>query len=333
MKRKRKYFLFFAVILSSIEVLLRFVNFRFEPNAEFGYPHPADFSELRYHPELFWTLNPSEIGVNSWGFPGEEIVTPKPKDVFRLLFLGDSIMQAGYPRWVESCLREAGFQNIEAVTLAVNGYSSYQGRVLADNFGLLLEPDLVILQFGWNDQWLAYGDPDVEKVFPRPHPVSITFHKVYDRVRILQGLAWLWAGLTKYPVNQRITEVRVPQDDYRENLRHIQQIFEDNNIPVYFVTAPSTHSAFGVPEEIIAGGFAVDSESVTSLNQTYNQIVREGTPKEKLVDFARDFSSASLDELDKWFNDDGFHPTELGSIEMGQRICEIILPAMPTSTE
>ena len=307
-------FVFASVFTLFFEILLRLINFRFGPDTEFGYPRPVDFSQLRYDPELFWTLNLDDESVNSWGFPGDEIVLPKPKGVYRILFLGDSIMQAGYPEQVKQCLQEAGFSNIEAIPLVINGYSSYQGRILAEKYGLRIEPDLVVVQFGWNDHWLAYGEPDAEKVFPPPHPLSIpfhTFHKVYDRVRVLQALGWAWEALLGQG-NHQSGEVRVPLAQYRENLDRIRTLFEGENIPVFFATAPSAHTQWGVPDEIIQRGFAKDTESVIQLHQEYNEMVREVAGEVRLLDLDTEFESFSADELRKLFQEDGIHPTAEG---------------------
>ncbi len=50
------------------------------------------------------------------------------------------------------------------MTLALSGYSSHQGRVLAELYGETLEPDLAVIYFGWNDHWRAYQTIDSQKV-------------------------------------------------------------------------------------------------------------------------------------------------------------------------
>ncbi|NUM46623.1 MAG: SGNH/GDSL hydrolase family protein, partial [Anaerolineales bacterium] len=187
--------LLFLVLLAGLEGVLRANNFRYEPDAEFSFPRPSDFAEVRYDPDLFWTLNPDDPGVNARGFWGEALPGAKAEGAYRMLFIGDSIMEAGYPAEVEACLHAAGFAGAEAISLAVRGYSSYQGLVVAEKYGALLEPDLVVVQFGWNDHWLAFGKPDAEKSFAPPPEWSLRVHRVYDRVRVLQGVGWVWGVL------------------------------------------------------------------------------------------------------------------------------------------
>ena len=105
---------------------------------------PAPRSE-----ELFWRLPPNQDGANSLGFRGPEWVTPKPTEVYRLMFLGDSVARA-YPGIVELLLNadRPGPGRVEMLNLSVEGYSSHQGRILTDRFGAILEPDLVIVSYG-----------------------------------------------------------------------------------------------------------------------------------------------------------------------------------------
>ena len=113
------------------ELALRVVGFRGEAGIQFGYPRPQEFVAFDPDARLFWKLRSSNRNVNSLGFPGKEVVVPKPDHRYRVLFLGDSCTQQGYPDIVEILQnggREALTRQIESITLAVSGYSSHQGR-------------------------------------------------------------------------------------------------------------------------------------------------------------------------------------------------------------
>ncbi len=313
-----------SLFLLLLEVILRRIHFRFEPETEFAYPRPGDFSQLRYDPVVFWTLAPSQPGVNSWGFRGDEIVTPKPDGAYRILFLGDSIMQTGYPYLVEQCLHQTGFPNAETILLAVNGYSSYQGRVLAEKYGGILEPDLVVLQFGWNDHWLAYGKPDAEKVLLFPNSTKPLWLKAVERIHIYQGLVWISAWLTGQDVNRVTGAVRVPSEQYRENLTVIRQMFEAKNVPVVLVTAPSGLGLLGVPQQTITGGFALSAENAIQLHTQYNEIVREVAGNGWMVDLEKRYAELSKEDLAHLFQEDNIHPSNNGSQEIAQQVCALI---------
>ncbi|GAB4580341.1 MAG: SGNH/GDSL hydrolase family protein [Anaerolineales bacterium] len=324
-KKLRPYIfsLLFAVFLIGLEFLLREVDFRYEPDAEFSFPRPADFAQVRYHPDLFWTLNPDDPGVNDRGFLGEEVVVEKPVGVYRILFIGDSIMEAGYPREVGACLHDGGEANIEAITLAVKGYSSYQGKKVAEQFGQPLNPDLVVVQFGWNDHWLAFGEPDAEKSFSSPPAWRLAIHHVYDRVRVLQVLGWVW-GVGLGQGNVVTDQLRVPVEAYRSNLIEISTLFAQDEVPVIFVTAPTSHEQLGVPEELIQRRFAAEPNSVRDLHQVYNQITRE-VAGENLVDVAREFAAMGAEDIRPYFQQDGVHPTRAGTQKIAELVCEKVI--------
>lgn len=312
------------LLLFASEILLRVTNFRYEWDAEFAYPRPADFANLRYDPDLFWTLNPDDPDVNTWGFRGDEITVEKTTDAYRILIIGDSITEAGYPREVEKCLHTAGFTQVEVLPLAAGGYSSYQGRVIAEKYGLLLSPDLVIVQFGWNDHWRAVGEPDAEKTFPAPSVGIRAFHRVYDRVRVLQALGWVW-GVGMGQGNTWSDQVRVPLEAYVANLTAIRALFEQENIPVRFVTAPSAQALVGVPADLIQRGFATSAESVIQLHETYNARVRT---MPGVIDLAAEIEKLGAGKR-ALFQLDGIHPTPAGTEVFGQVVCDEIKLSLP----
>src|SRR6185503_10239350 len=83
------------------ELALRVVGFRGEAGIQFGYPRPQEFVAFDPDARLFWKLRSSNRNVNSLGFPGKEVAVPKPDHRYRVLFLGDSCTQQGYPDIVE----------------------------------------------------------------------------------------------------------------------------------------------------------------------------------------------------------------------------------------
>jgi lysophospholipase L1-like esterase len=321
-----------GLFLSLTEIVLRLIHFHYEPDLEFSYPRPGDFSQLRYDPDVFWTLDPAQPDVNEWGFPGDEILIPKRKGEFRILFLGDSVMQAGYPALVEGCFQQRGYSQVKAVSLAIYGYSSYQGRVLAEKYGEMLEPDLVVVEFGWNDHWLAYGEPDAEKQFHPLSPTKLLWHKALARSRLLQGLAWMETHLTEGKKNPLPGGVRVSAEQYRENLTRIREIFEGKNIPVVFITAPSGWARLGAPEEIFARGFATHAESVTVLHAQYNQIVRETGGEGYVLDLEKQIQGSSAEQLAQFFETDHIHPSKSGSQEIAQWVCAFIQSLAPVQS-
>ena len=127
---------------------------------------------IKTHPTRFWEYRPGWVrrhrgvtyNINAHGLRGPLVPFEKEPGERRILFLGDSCTQQGYPAEVATLLTETGGgegPDFDSVTLAVAGYSSFQGRVIAERLAGGLEGDLALVYFGWNDHWLANGAPDV----------------------------------------------------------------------------------------------------------------------------------------------------------------------------
>ncbi len=128
---------------------------------------------FRYHPRLFWTLQPDlDLSLIPWadrttpdGFRGVEAVAPKG-EATRVVCLGDSCTYGfGVPHdaaWPAVLARNAG---LDVVNAGVPGYSSHQGVILWDERGSALDADVVTIQFGANDSnsWSNPFVPDDEQ--------------------------------------------------------------------------------------------------------------------------------------------------------------------------
>jgi lysophospholipase L1-like esterase len=305
------------------ELALRVTGFRGEAGIQFGYPRPQEFVAFDADPRLFWKLRSSNRNVNSLGFPGHEIAIPKPKDRYRIMFLGDSCTQQGYPDIVEVLMNESNGRRIESITLAVSGYSSYQGRVLADMYGERLEPDLAVVYFGWNDHWQAYQAVDSRRVAPESPSAWTKRLAFFQQSRLLQGLEGLFASVKG--ANKPLGEVRVPKAQYQDNLQTIRGIFEKRNVPVVFISAPTSHYRLGVPDYLVEQHFVPDKPFSVSMHRSYNEIVREvaaGAPGSYLLDLEREFESRG--DLDAIFLRDGIHFTQAGLALVARRVSEFL---------
>jgi lysophospholipase L1-like esterase len=307
------------------EVALRVAGFRGEAGIQFGFPRPEDF--VRFDPDerLFWKLRSSDPNVNSFGFPGKEIVTPKPDHRYRVLFLGDSCTKQGYPDIVELLLNggnDTTARRFESITLAISGYSSYQGRVLAELYGERFEPDVAVVYFGWNDHWQAHQAIDSQRVAPDSRSPRARRLAFFQRSRLVQELRSLSASLGG--AKELIGEVRVPRVQYRENLLTIQRIFERQNVPVVFITAPTSHYRLGVPDYLVNQNFVADKQSSVTMHRSYNQIVREvaGATGSYLLDLERDFDAR--EDLDAIFTLDGIHFTQAGLALVAKRVSDLL---------
>lgn len=142
--------------------------------------------------ELFWKLTPNiQLPQHSTPFFGlisnsqvlredHEIDSTKDTGEVRILFIGDSCI-FGYllasrdtvVQQVENQLSDHFPEvKVECINAGVPGYSIYQGWRWLQSHGSNLKPDLIVVNFGWNDgvMWDGYSDMDVYNTFQMTLP-------------------------------------------------------------------------------------------------------------------------------------------------------------------
>lgn len=119
--------------------------------------------------------------LNSEGFRGPEHVTPKPDNIYRVLLIGDSVVQSlltpyshSWGKILEKRLQaEAALpapkRTYEVINAGVGGYVSWQALRRLRERGLKYEPDIVLVLVGWNDMLYSYlpfwsQDIDLSKI-------------------------------------------------------------------------------------------------------------------------------------------------------------------------
>jgi len=307
-----------VLLIAIPELGLRSAGFRRVSGVEFGYPSPTDFLELEPDPELFWTLPRDVEGTNSLGFAGPEPQVPKREGSWRALFLGDSCLWQGHPReWpalgVEQLARGSA-RALECVNLSLAGYSSLQGLRVAERYAVGLEPDLVVVSYGWNDHWLARGSVDASKT------IDARFERLFRSSRLVQALVAL-AGAS----GERVLDVpRVSLDEYDANLARIVRLFQARGIPVLLATTPSMHD-LRVPEYLLKHRFGASAADIVRVHAEYVQRTREVARREGalLLDLAADLDGKP--ERESWFLADGIHYTDAGRDVIARRFAQRIV--------
>lgn len=125
-------------------------------------PQPA--SGLTHaHPTRGWALTPNatgvrsdidyrvEVRISSQGLRDVEHSIAADPNVFRVVVLGDSFMEAYQVELRESLPRrledELAPERVEVINLGVGGYGTLQESLALDEQGLRFDPDLVVLAF------------------------------------------------------------------------------------------------------------------------------------------------------------------------------------------
>lgn len=292
------------------ELGLRAAGFRHVSGVQFGYPRPQEFWELVPDERLFWKLPPSAAGertglpVNSLGFLGPEPLESVPAGALRLVVLGDSCSQQGWPESYPDLLAaELATRGValDLVNLSMSGYSTHQGRVLAESELPVLAPDLVLVWYGWNDHWQAYGAPDAGK------RGSLRRERLYRSSRLLQALQRLSEAVGRPAGAPRIEATRVPLDDFRANLTAIVRAARAAGAEPVLITAPSSHGRLGVPAYLVDEGFAPSAEAVLERHRDYVEATRAVAAAEQapLADLEAGLEQA-LDPA-RAFVEDGIH--------------------------
>jgi len=181
-------------------------------------------------PERFWRLSPTcekfqvnEVGLRGWWPEG-----PAPDGELRILCVGDSCTFGTGVRYDETygvvlarTLSNSALDfKARSVLLALPGYSTYQDLVLLRQRVDELQPDLVVLYCGaWNDYLPAWLRTDADWG-------AVAKSGVVSRLAEL-GKRAMWSNqhgdpaklVDDYRDGVAPPLLRVPLDDYRDNLR------------------------------------------------------------------------------------------------------------------
>jgi lysophospholipase L1-like esterase len=100
-----------------------------------------------------------DVTHNALGFRGPEVSPAKPPGGIRVLMLGDSFTYGIGVADDESfsARLEALDPRLEVLNTGVNGYGTAQELLLLRDQGLALDPDVVIVNFFWNDVGNNFG--------------------------------------------------------------------------------------------------------------------------------------------------------------------------------
>ena len=246
-------------------------------------------------PLLLWRLKPNlnhaiwdftVVSTNAQSFRADYPIGAKPAGALRIVCLGDSVT-FGYrvppvwpdkptdydPGWLpfpmllEKELRKANpNRHIEVFPMAVPGYTSYQGLAWLRRDIALLQPDMVIASFGWND--VSMSDlPDRETINTRWFPVAGRWLLDHS-----QAFAYVtrWYRSHSAPTAQsaRTPVPRVSETEYVENFKSIVNLARDHRASVIVIGAPYRDSKTNPPEAQLMTRYRTALKSAMQQSQT-----------------------------------------------------------------
>ncbi len=142
----------------------------------------------------------ADVSINAQGWRSREIPVVKPRDVYRVLVLGDSFM-AGmqvnddevFASVLERSLSSAGLpRRVEVINFGVPSYGTDQEYLSLREFGLVYEPDLVLLAF--------YGQNDATDNFKLLISAKSVYPKPFFDVEHNELMELPFAGGTPWPI-------------------------------------------------------------------------------------------------------------------------------------
>lgn len=139
--------------------------------------------------------------TNSMGFRSEREIPGRKDGEFRVLSLGDSIavglgvsVKETYASQLETLLARH-LDQVRVINAGVSSYSTWQEVDLLKEKGLIVQPDIVLLQYFWNDLYVKPA-----KVIPLARSKSgVQRDSVKKYVRLLKSsriLSLLWEHLS-----------------------------------------------------------------------------------------------------------------------------------------
>ncbi|MEW6051805.1 MAG: SGNH/GDSL hydrolase family protein [Candidatus Zixiibacteriota bacterium] len=328
-----------CLFLALAELALRFIDpDLYYKNQFFPVNRDIDFPDVyKKDPMLFWRFRENQTissrrfsdldyRINSLGMRGPEIA--RTKNGVRILTLGNSCTfgwgvrqeQIWTTRLQEMLKRGILTQSIEVVNAGVPGYSSLQGWRYFENELLVLQPDIVLITFAWNDEAPAGQGISDDRQQP-PGRLILAAQNLFSRLKLYQFMRKVVLSATEkqkiVALDDPLAVRRVPPDRFKKNLTEIIRLARRNNCRPVLVIPPiaSLHIYF--------------KESVSPLHTmhaAYQNQIRLVSQYEKteLVDLQEAFDKQS----DLW--DDPYadctHFNAKGHGVAAQTIAEVVVP-------
>jgi lysophospholipase L1-like esterase len=249
-----------VIFLALVELLLAIIQPNlYHRNQFFPRNRDIDFPEVyKRDARLLWRFRPgitttsslfSELDytINSCGMRGPEIA--EPKSGYRIIAVGNSCTfgwgVAYRDTWVHQLQiilnEQLPGRSIELINAGVPGYSSHQGkRYLADEL-LSLQPDIVLIMFGFNDHYPT-GRGVADSAQQLSNVVLVEAQNLLARLRLYRLVRKLFLSFSQSESAPRLDDMqgvkRVSRSAYFENLREIVRTARDHDVQPVLLVPP-----------------------------------------------------------------------------------------------
>jgi lysophospholipase L1-like esterase len=248
-----------AIFLLTSELVLRAIDPELSyKNQFFPLNRDIDFPEFyEKDANLFWKLRKNKTiesrwfsnltyHINSLGLRGPDFDTEKRG--YRILALGNSCTFGwGVPYeqcWtanLQQLLNESTLDTpVEVINAGIPGYTSYQGKILFEKLSHL-NPDMVLVTYGWNDHWRAGHEiSDAEQ--STPPQFILDLQNTLSKLVLYKLIRKAALSVTEDTVFVRLDDItgrrRVSPTEFADNLKDIIKSARDKNIEPVLIIPP-----------------------------------------------------------------------------------------------
>lgn len=204
-------------------------------------------------PLLLWKFKPNVrktlLQTNKSGLLGPDLAIPKPEDTYRILLLGDStpvglgLKYRGHAfgeQLITLLNQRYHGKKYELINAAVSGYTSLQGLIYLQNYGLDYSPDLILTYFGNNDASMSGYISDKELIHRNSRFSG--FLDILHHLATYRFMEKIILPVMTRLKNERSEEkedvVRVLPEDYYQNMKAIIEYAADSKTDIAMINVP-----------------------------------------------------------------------------------------------
>jgi lysophospholipase L1-like esterase len=275
--------------------------------------------------ELFFRVQPNPrdavvhgyTGINAQGYRGEAYIdNAEVEAATRIMIMGDSCAfgwaihdyDSTFQAVTEHRLRERE-QPYRVYNFGQPAYSTTQGQVLFERWFPVINPDYIVLYFGWNDIWPTPMLTDRQyldllRSLQNPLVRQLRKSNAYQALEALFH-SRIDTSATRGGIESRRN--RVPVDEAIENYGRIVSAARANNVDVIVILPP----------------FSNEGESDLYGIIGYNDRIRAALGDQVTVLSLDDMAHSSA-QASTFYVEDGFHPNEKGAEYIATKLLEQI---------